>query len=414
MSEIEGRHGRLLKKVAEKAGQEAAETLNWLRSRDDYRPEVEYFLRLAGQAKVKEIEARTGRVAVRLLCNQAPLELIAAAGFQPVKIASGSLAEASFSAVGWPALTCPVVKGILARLEIDPSSLDGPWVVPATCDWVAKFGEMRKMVAPSPLNLKYLELPRLKGEPDSQKRWLEEVFKLKKHLEGLKGGKVTRKDLLRSIAAFNRAWAAAVALKRARLDGKLASVWFQTVMGTYFLDREDRWAERAEALALALAAEPGLASAAGPKVFLAGSPMFFPNFKLPILMEEAGLMVVADDLCSSERVFPPGQVLEDESEYGLLASLAGRYHQGCLCPTFGDNERRVNNILGQKSETGALGVVFAVLKGCHPYDLESVTIEPALKSQGLRFLRLETDYAVEDRQNLLTRLEAFGQSLKGD
>jgi benzoyl-CoA reductase/2-hydroxyglutaryl-CoA dehydratase subunit BcrC/BadD/HgdB len=146
---------------------------------------------------------------------------------------------------------------------------------------------------------------------------------------------------------------------------------------------------------------------------LAGSPIFFPNFKLPALLEEAGLVTVADDLCSSERLLPPGLVLSDSSASGLLAALAGRYHQGCLCPTFGDNERRINNILGQKKEAGFAGVVFAVLKGCHPYDLESVTIEPALKKQGLRYLRLETDYAAEDRRNLLTRLEAFGHSLKG-
>jgi benzoyl-CoA reductase/2-hydroxyglutaryl-CoA dehydratase subunit BcrC/BadD/HgdB len=91
--------------------------------------------------------------------------------------------------------------------------------------------------------------------------------------------------------------------------------------------------------------------------------------------------------------------------------LAESYHQGCLCPTFGDNERRANNIWEALPDAGFGGLVFHVLKGCHPYDLESLALEEPLKKGGLRFLRIETDYAAEDSQNILTRLEAFGRTL---
>ena len=148
------------------------------------------------------------------------------------------------------------------------------------------------------------------------------------------------------------------------------------------------------------------------RVFLAGSPIFFPNFKLPDLLEEAGLYVVGDDLCSSERLFPGGVKYKDNSEFGVMSALAQRYHQGCLCPTFADNDRRVNNILGAVGADAFDGVVFHVLKGCHPYDLESFSLEPVLKERGLKFIRLETDYSAEDNQNLLTRLEAFRHNLE--
>jgi benzoyl-CoA reductase/2-hydroxyglutaryl-CoA dehydratase subunit BcrC/BadD/HgdB len=99
----------------------------------------------------------------------------------------------------------------------------------------------------------------------------------------------------------------------------------------------------------------------------------------------------------------------DSSEYGLVSSLAERYHEGCICPTFANNDRRVNNILANAKEYE--GVLFHVLKGCHPYDLESYSIEEKLKQQGLKFLRLETDYTAEDSRSLLVRLEAFRQTL---
>ncbi|MDR0549400.1 MAG: 2-hydroxyacyl-CoA dehydratase family protein [Deltaproteobacteria bacterium] len=409
MTEPLDRLSRLLLKAKAKALAEENETLAWFRRRPDYRPEFEYFLNIVGQGDLAAIADRAGRPVIALLCNQSPLELIVAAGFQPVKIASGSLAETSFSGFGWPALTCPVVKGLLTRLAFKSSSRSVPIVAPATCDWVAKFGEMARFALPAPPSVAYLDLPRFKQDPFSQKKWLSEVYKLKNYLEDLRGGPITRANLLAAIADLNAAYAAFLSLKAARLKGQLSLSWFLLIVGSFFGDTPRRWAENARRLTFKSNGSNSLA-----KVFLAGSPIFFPNFKLPALMEEAGLTTVADDLCSSERIFPPGQVLEDSSLPGLLASLAGRYHQGCLCPTFGDNDRRINNILGQKNEAGFTGVVFTVLKGCHPYDLESSLLEPALKERNLRFLRLETDYAAEDRQNLLTRLEAFGQSLKGE
>jgi benzoyl-CoA reductase/2-hydroxyglutaryl-CoA dehydratase subunit BcrC/BadD/HgdB len=116
-------------------------------------------------------------------------------------------------------------------------------------------------------------------------------------------------------------------------------------------------------------------------------------------------------MCSGGRLLAGGVNYSDSSEFGLMSALSQRYHQGCLCPTFIDNDRRVNNIPDKSPSNQIEGVVFHVLKGCHPFDLESFTIEEAIKKKGLKYLRLETDYGSEDAQNLLTRLEAFRQTL---
>jgi benzoyl-CoA reductase/2-hydroxyglutaryl-CoA dehydratase subunit BcrC/BadD/HgdB len=96
----------------------------------------------------------------------------------------------------------------------------------------------------------------------------------------------------------------------------------------------------------------------------------------------------------------------------MIDALAQRYHLGCLCPAFADNDRRINNILSPERRGLFRGVVFHVLKGCHPFDLESLVLEGSIKEAGLRFIRLETDYAREDSQTLLTRLEAFRETLR--
>ncbi|GAB6039467.1 hypothetical protein JCM17961_01400 [Endothiovibrio diazotrophicus] len=39
-----------------------------------------------------------------------------------------------------------------------------------------------------------------------------------------------------------------------------------------------------------------------PRILFTGSPSIFPNLKLPLLIEESGGVVVADETCSANRV----------------------------------------------------------------------------------------------------------------
>jgi benzoyl-CoA reductase/2-hydroxyglutaryl-CoA dehydratase subunit BcrC/BadD/HgdB len=274
---------------------------------------------------------------------------------------------------------------------------------------VVKFPEMLRLSGVGEPVIEWLELPRLKSRADSRERWLAEIWRLKEFLEKLAGRKIEKKALLASIEAYARAARARQKLREARIDGRLPPPWVLLVMSAFFLDDVSRWTTWVVHLLPALTQGREIADG---RVFLAGSPIVFPNFKLPLLIEEAGLTAVADDLCSSERLFPGTLAVGDTSLFGLVSALAGSYHQGCLCPVFADNERRLNNILNQRREAAFQGVVFGVLKGCHPYDLESHVLEAPLKARGLRFLRLETDYTQEDRQNLLTRLEAYRETIR--
>jgi benzoyl-CoA reductase/2-hydroxyglutaryl-CoA dehydratase subunit BcrC/BadD/HgdB len=146
-------------------------------------------------------------------------------------------------------------------------------------------------------------------------------------------------------------------------------------------------------------------------VYLTGAPVYFPNFKVLHLMEEAGLKCLGDDLCSSERLFPRHVEVSDSSAEGLLAALAEAYHRGCLCPVFSESERRAALIREAADQAPVRGVVFHLLKGCHPYELDSFALEGKVTGWGLKFLKIETDYSTEDTRNLLTRLEAFRPTL---
>jgi benzoyl-CoA reductase/2-hydroxyglutaryl-CoA dehydratase subunit BcrC/BadD/HgdB len=402
--ESQARQARIQRKAAQKRDAESAQLLAALRDREDYLPGFDYFLECLADTSDAAAARRSGHPVLKLLCVQAPLELIHAAGFHPFRVYGGSLAASALAAGNLPALSCPLLRAVLGELRLNAAAAAG-WILPTTCDWVVRFPEMLRLsgVGDSP-EIHWLELPHLKSRADSRERWLTEIWRLKESLEKLGGRKIGRKTLFESIEIYARAAAARQKLREARIEGRLSPLWFMLVMNAFFLDDAGGWAAGVERLLPALTRRQENGEG---RVFLAGSPIVFPNFKLPLLLEKAGLTAVADDLCSSERLFPGAPVVEDRSVFGLVSALAGSYHQGCLCPVFADNERRINNILNQRREAAFQGVVFGVLKGCHPYDLESYSLEEPLKTQGLKFIRLETDYTQEDRQNLLTRLEAY-------
>lgn len=411
----------MLRKVGERCDEEIAALVDELAAREDYFPALRYFLDVAsGGSDPGVVSARVGRPVLALLCLQAPLELIHAFGLHPLKIFSGSHMAARISAPSVSTLMCPMLRSALGALQLHaPMPEEGAqttvvdkafsaWLVPTTCDWVVRFPEMMENCGYSrSRQLHYLELPHLKDGERAQARWLEEVYELRDFLASLTGAKLRRERLKRSVELYHEAWQALTQLTGLRRKGMVSGLWYMLICNAFFFCDVEAWTKAL------LAALPGFSRplSEGPRVMLAGSPVFFPNFKLPRLIEQAGLNLLADDLCSGERLFPGGVFLNETSEYGLLQALAQRYHQGCLCPTFAGNDRRLANIINPERQKEVRGVIFHVLKGCHSFDIAGFTLERRIKSGPMKFIKLETDYTTEDSQTLLTRLEAFRNTL---
>ncbi|BBB91826.1 MAG TPA: 2-hydroxyacyl-CoA dehydratase family protein [Methylomusa anaerophila] len=408
VSKEEERRLRQRAKAYEKTCEEYEQEIDALKARADYVAEFDYFLDLLTlPLQPSRLREKVGRPLIGLFCIQAPWELFHAFGVHPVKLCSGSYTAQRLSAAYLPVLMCPMLKSYIGSMDFAGAAAGyDATIVPTTCDWVVKMPEIaREKIGP----LHYLELPHVKQNEKGQKRWLEEIYALKQFLAEKTGVTLKRQGLLYSMNAFMHVWKLFQALIDLKRRNILPGIWFFCIANTFMLDDLDRWAEQ---LALVIQRFQTEAPRQNPyKVFLAGSPVIFPNLKLLQLIEQAGMTVCADDLCSSERILPGATVYDDPSEHGLLRALAERYHKACICPTFADNERRVNNILKITGDHQMKGIVFHVLKGCHPYDIESFSIEKKVKDSGRKFLKIETDYVKEDSQNILTRLEAFKQTL---
>lgn len=143
-----------------------------------------------------------------------------------------------------------------------------------------------------------------------------------------------------------------------------------------------------------------------------GSPIIFPNIKIPLLIEEMGGSLVADETCMGERSLYDPAVVVDQSFDGMMRALANRYTRPCTCPTFVNNDQRIFRIKQMIKDHQVEGVIYHVLRGCLVYDFEYQMLEEELGKLNVPIIRVESDYNEEDIEQLRIRIEAFIELIK--
>jgi benzoyl-CoA reductase/2-hydroxyglutaryl-CoA dehydratase subunit BcrC/BadD/HgdB len=386
--------------------------IEYLSQRPDYFSELDYFLDLClHMGSPKKISQRTNRKVALLWCLSSPVEVVLATGFQPIRFPGGCVAPRSLSEAMLKSVSCPMLRTAIGSLMAqDPGEDDrvAAMVFPTTCDWAAKtdaFLDLDKVWDKTPrLQVKF---PVLKDRLACQEAWLDEVYSLVDFLGGL-GHPPKRRDLSQAVATFDKAYWALSELVDLKRLGLVPEIWFLVIANTVYLDVTERWVKAVKKVKDYFQKAKPLP---GKAVYLAGSPIFFPNFKFLKLLEKAGLKVVVDDFCSSERAVVGPINHEDSSFHGRLKALTLRYRENCLCPSIVGSEHRVKLILDPKKRKLFNSVVFHVLKGCQPFELESLNLEAKIKAEGLRFIRIEEDYSPIEEAALLNRLLDFAKVL---
>ena len=91
---------------------------------------------------------------------------------------------------------------------------------------------------------------------------------------------------------------------------------------------------------------------------------------------------------------------------GMLDAIVDRYMRiDCAC--FTPNTERLDNIVKMAQDLKVKGVIHYGLSFCQPYAIEAYKVEKALTKAGIPMLSIETDYSMEDVEQLKTRVEAF-------
>lgn len=266
--------------------------------------------------KLADIQKPEERKSIGTLCVMVPAELVYAAGAMPVRLCSGSYTAYSIGDDYIPRDACPLVKTVMGFGKIkalpafDNCSL---LVAPVTCDYKKKLaGTIDSVKDTIPLHI-----PPLKKDDADTEIFLKELYSLIPLLENVTGEQVTAKSLAEGINMVGNAqYEMSEFLKYRRHDLSLMSgTQVMAVMNAYSYMPVNLWAEQMhrlnEEMKLRLSQGRFVSRKNQPRILVTGSPIAFPNIKVPLLIEEMGGILAADETCMGERgLYDPVSVID--------------------------------------------------------------------------------------------------------
>jgi benzoyl-CoA reductase/2-hydroxyglutaryl-CoA dehydratase subunit BcrC/BadD/HgdB len=368
--------------------------------------------------RVKELnDARAaGRKVIGSFCTFVPEELILAVNGISVGLCAGAEFAFDQAETLLPRNTCALIKSMFGFSlgKVCPYLESSDMIVGEnTCDGKKKaYEEFGKLVK----NLYVMDLPQMKSE--AGKALLKaEYQKFIKALEALTGRKITAEGLKAGIKTANLKRKAMRRLVEARkadpapisgLDALLANQLF-------FFDDPARFTESVNKLADEVEERAkkgkGAFEKGRPRVIVSGCPMAIPNWKLPMVIESAGAVVVGEESCVGERGARWMTSEDGNSVEALLDNIVDRYFQ-IDCAIFTPNQSRLDQVKKMVKDYHAQGVIHYCLQFCQPYQMETGNMVRELEKAGVPALAIETDYGQEDAGQLKTRIEAFLEMIK--
>ncbi len=355
-----------------------------------------------------------GRRIVGTFCIFVPEEITLAAEAIQVGLCAGAEVGSDVAEKILPRNTCALIKSFvgfkLARLCPYIESCD-LIVGETTCDGKKKAYEVFEEYAP----LYVMEIPQMKQATD--KALLKaEILRYKDKIESVTGKTITAASLATAIKTVNarrRALQRLDALRAAiptPISGRDALLIHQISFYDDPLRFTAKINELCDELEQRIQKKEGVVPENTRRLMLSGCPMAVPNWKLPFVIESSGAVVVGEESCIGDRnkrdlVDESGQTLEE-----MIDHLTERYFQ-IDCATFTPNTERLENIAAMAERLKVDGVIHYGLLFCQPYGIEAVKVEKALREKGVPLLKIETDYSMEDVEQLKTRVEAFVETL---
>jgi len=374
---------------------------------------MSYYYELAGRSLdpgyLREAKAQ-GKKVVGTFCTLVPEELVLAAGAVPVRLCSGFGATITRTEGTCPASLCPLVKSSYGLwLSTPPIAAQCDVVaVPTTCDAKKKLAELLSDRVPVWL----VQVPSTKESTEARRAWGRQIVLLKQQLENLTGRRIGRKALRTAIAICNQKRAALRRLYELRKEARIWGRDALLVADTSFHDDPVQWTRQTDALCAEIAQRDNVQQAAAnlPRLLLTGSPVVFPTWKLPMLVEESGGIIVADDICTGAKALWDPAYVTESSLAGMLEAI-GERALSITCPCFAPSTARLNRLVQLSRDFRVDGILYHVLRGCHLYGMEAQAAEDRFRELALPTLRVETDYSLEDTEQLRTRVEAFVEML---
>ena len=344
------------------------------------------------------------RAPIGFFCPYVPEELIHAAGALPFRL-MGTPIKMSHVQAHLPPNCCHLVKSSLESLLQGELDFLKGITFSHTCDSMQGLADIWALQRRTPLQFNLMMPSHLDSE-------LSRTF-LKAEIERFKNflksnvGEITPQSLKASIQLFNRLREKLqeIYTHRPKWHKQISGIDFaRIIQAGYLMDRQ-RYLELLNDLLKALPEKTGGSENLVP-VFLAGNMTHSDSYFS--LIEEAGAIVVQDDLCSGAR-FLRLMVPEDTDP---IEGLTNRYFTSFFCPTkYKGVHAHIETLLKEVLKSRAKGVIFLLYKYCETYFFDYPDLKQALESKGIPTLLLEVEDPSYSIGQLKIRIQAFVEML---
>lgn len=361
--------------------------------------ELAYFVKIIGEHYLTDFEKGTPDIIV--LGSNIPEELVLAAGKMPYWILGGSRASSLWADDLVPRDTDPVSRSSLGYLKAGFAE-KSLILIPLVNDSARKLAYILKSQG---LKVHTIHFPPIK-DMESRKEWNRQYESCRSVIAGHLKRPLTRRTLQRAMEKIEKARKQIREFLSAS-QGVLNGTGRMFVLTSYYCaDDLDEWSWQLKGLTERLGKEKNRKEKGRNKVLLLGSPVYFPNYKVPFLIEEAGLSLFLQADYTSLPL-QTGTLPDNENR----EEFAENVYRNDASPAYVKNDSLYRQIVKLVSENQIDGVVYHVLKGQIEYDFELGRFEELFENMGIPVFRLETDYNYQDVEQLRIRLEAFSEVL---
>jgi len=344
------------------------------------------------------------RASIGFFCPYVPEELIHAAGGHPFRL-MGTPIKISHAQVHLPPYCCHLVKSSLESLLQGELDFLRGIVFSQTCDTMLGLSDIWALQRRIPLHFN-LAIPTHLDSERSRPYLKAEIERFKDFLDS-HIGKITPQNLKASIQLFNhiRESQRDLYYRRSKNASQLPGEDFARIIRAGYLMDRSRYRELLEELMGALE-EKSDGNKDRVPIYVTGNMTHSDTWFS--LIEEAGALVVRDDLCSGARTFR----LAVREDLDPIEALTERYFNSYFCATkYRGAQAHVDTLLKDVQDSGARGVVFLLYKYCEDHFFDYPDLKAALESKGIPTLLLEVEDPSYSIGQLKIRIQAFVEML---
>lgn len=341
-------------------------------------------------------------------CSYTPLELIMSAGFTPYRI-SGHSNPIEKADSYMHANICQYIRACLDKaLEGAYDNIEG-FIFITSCDAMRRLYDVWRKFIPTKFTFIF-DLPVGRSE-ENNIYFKNELQKLKEALEKFTSEEISEKNIEESIKILEESRLTYHTLNDLRKANppQISGTEIMQQMTQFFSSNPLDWnCKTKKILDQRIQNPPKSSLNQKPRILLSGSPIHDPE--IISFIEECGLNVVFEDLCTGSRFF--NIIIEKTGD--VLLDLSRAYLNKTPCSRMMLLEDRAKGIIEQVKEFNVDGVIHYSLKFCDTALYDVPALKKVLNESKINCLFIEGDSTLGSFGQLKTRIEAFAEIVSNE